>query len=88
MLRVLFDFAFAPLHFSAPKAPAPAPVQIDNSAEVEKARLEAERSAMAESKLSGRRATIVGGGLLAAEEQQERGMLSQKKRAAARTVFG
>lgn len=88
MLRALFDFAFAPLHFSAPKAPAPAPVQVDNSAEVERARLEAERSAMAESKLAGRRATIVGGGLLAAEEQQERGMLAQAKRSAARTALG
>jgi hypothetical protein len=88
MLRALLDFAFAPMYFSSPKVPAPAPVQVDNSAEVERARIAAERSAMAESKLSGRRATIVGGGLLAAEEQQERGMLSQKKRAAAREVFG
>lgn len=88
MLRALFDFVFAPLHFSAPKVPAPAPVQVDNSAAVEKARLDAERSAMAESKLSGRRATIVGGGVMAAEEQLGRGMLSQQKRSAARAVFG
>ena len=88
MLRALFDFAFAPLHFSSPKVPAPAPAPVDNSAEIEQARLNAERAAMAESKQRGRRATIVGGGLLAADEQMERGMLSQQKRAAARSVLG
>ena len=88
MLRAIYDFAFAPLYFSSPKVPAPAPAPIDNSAEIEQARLKAEQAALAESKQRGRRATIVGGGLLAADEQMERGMLSQQKRAAARSVLG
>lgn len=88
MLRELLGFAVGPLYFSSPKVPAPAPAPVDNSAEIERARLAAEQAALAESKQRGRRATIVGGGLLAAEEQMERGMLSQQKRAAARSVLG
>lgn len=89
MLRAIYDFALAPLYFGGPKAPAPVPVQpaLDTAAQ-DKARTDAKRAALAESKLSGRRATIVGGGLLAAEEQLGRGMASQAKRAAARAVLG
>lgn len=88
MLRELLGFALGPLHFSSPKVPAPAPAPVDNSAEIERARLAAEQAALAESKLSGRRATIVGGGLIAQEEQMGRGLLSQRKRAAAQEMLG
>ena len=88
MLRAIYDFAFAPLYFSSPKVPAPAPVAqaVDNEA-IDRKRTEQERMAIAESKLSGRRSTIVGGGLIAQEEQIDRGLLSQRKRAAAKAVM-
>jgi hypothetical protein len=68
----------------SPKAPAAPPP--DNSAALEQARLDAERAALAESKIGGRSSTIVGGGLMAASEQYARGSASQRKRAAARDM--
>ena len=74
---------------STPKMPAPAPVApaIDYEAR-DRERIRQENMAIAESKIGGRRSTIVGGGLIAQEEQMERGMLSQKKRAAAQAMLG
>jgi hypothetical protein len=68
----------------SPKAPPPPPP--DNSAAEEQARLDAERTAIAESKAAGRRSTLVAGGLIAEDEQAGRGLLSQKKRSAARDM--
>lgn len=59
---------------------APSVPQRDYAAE-EKARLDAERAAIAESKAGGRRSTIVGGEVIAAEEQYGKGLLGQQKRA-------
>lgn len=63
------------------------PVSPDNS-EAEQQRLEAERAAIAESKMSGRRSTIVAGMKIAAAGQQERGQLALKRRSAAAQELG
>ena len=88
MLSALFDFCFKPLCFAKPAMQSVAQQPVDNSAAIEKARLNAERSAIAEQKQAGRRSTIVGGALMAAEEQMGRGLLSQQKRMAARESLG
>lgn len=86
MLRAVLDFVFAPLAFGGARTPAVQPLPADNSAAEEKMRLDAERTAVAESKIGGRRSTIVGGAAIAADEQYGRGLLSQKRRMAAQTL--
>jgi hypothetical protein len=74
------------MSFFSSKARQVAPVlQLDSGA-AEKARLDAERSAIAERNMAGRRSTIAAGGDIAAEDQLGRGLLSQKKRAASTTL--
>lgn len=66
--------------------PTPAPVPMSPSAAENEAaraeRLNKERAAIAESKLGGRRSTMVGGMQIAEDEQQARG----KKRLASREM--
>ena len=71
--------------FSAKAGPAIQAVQTDTSA-ADKAKLDAERAAIAESKAAGRRSTIVAGATIAAEDQLGRGLLSQQKRAASTSL--
>lgn len=68
--------------FGSPSMPAPQPVPVNpmNDPAAQKARLDAERTAIAEQKARGRASTVVAGGALAAEEQYSRGMLKQKAR--------
>lgn len=55
----------------------------DAAAERERARLKAEREAIAERSAAGRRSTIVGGALIAADEQHGRGLLAAQRRRSA-----
>lgn len=83
ILRLL---AFLSPAFSSPgaRAPAPAPAPVDNSAELERQRVDAERAAVAERASAGRRATVAGGMAIAAEDQLARG----KEGAARRALLG
>lgn len=71
--------------FSKPKMPAPPPpppTPVDGTAQTQ-ARLDAERTAIADQKARGRASTIKAGGDIAAEEQYGRGLLKQKRRGSA-----
>lgn len=71
--------------FGGGKMPAPQPVPptpVDDTAQTQ-ARLDAERTAIADQKARGRASTIKAGGDIAAEEQYGRGLLKQKRRGSA-----
>jgi len=78
------------LYIHGPKTPSvqPLPASPLNDGAAEAARLKAERTAIAESKASGRASTVVGGSVIAAEAQYARGQASQKKRMAAEQLMG
>jgi hypothetical protein len=61
------------------------PLDEDNTA-AERARQDAERAAVAESKAAGRRSTIVAGMQIAADEQMERGLMRRKRSQAAKDL--
>lgn len=67
--------------------PAPVPVNPSSSAEAEAKRAEAERAAVAQRAMAGRRSTMVGGMEMAESDQMARGEEFAKKRAA-RTTLG
>lgn len=62
-----------------PKMPAALPP--DTTAADQAARVNAERAALADSKMRGRRSTIVGGALMAEDEQMARGTQNKARRA-------
>ena len=81
--------------FSKPSVPAPAPVpeppiapDSTGNKEAEARRLEAERAALAESKMRGRASTIAGGGVSMELAQMARGQEMQTGRLARRELLG
>ena len=72
----------------AKPTPAPLPASPVDSAEAEQKRQDAERAAIAERVVAGRRSTIVAGQQIAMEEQAGTGLLSQARRRAARELVG
>ncbi|MHB1087105.1 MAG: hypothetical protein ACYCZ0_05150 [Minisyncoccota bacterium] len=76
--------------FKTPKMPEPAPVPLapTQDPKAEQKRLDAERTAIADSKSRGRASTIFAGGDIASEEQYSRGLLKKKQRAVSREIFG